>query len=350
MKKIKVGIWGLGRAGIGMHISEIAKFPEMFDIVAGCDIDKERIKAAEAKLPSCRLYSSPDAFLKDPEMEFVSVATRSPDHTAHAIKALAAGKYVFLEKPIALTYSEAKKLKKASEKYPGKLFLRHNCRYDTRFRHVREIVATGILGNIYEVKLHRHSYQRRNDWQTIIGCGGGQVNNWGPHIIDHALRFLESPVVKIWSDLKKIAAAGDAEDHLKIVLTGKNGRIVDLEISGGAAISQPEYIIFGTRGALVCQGNTITMKYIDPKQKPAKLKANPGNPPLNGIFGNAEALKWVEKTMPVAPKIPCDIHHIWQGLYEAIRKGKPYPITIEEGVEVVRISELVKKGTEFAGK
>ena len=350
MKKIKVGIWGLGRAGNLMHIPEIAKFPEMFEVVAGCDIDKERIQAAKIKLPSCCFYSSPEEFLKDPEVELVSIATRSPDHTAHAIKALATGKYVFLEKPIALTYADAKKLKKASGKYPGKLYMRHNRRYEAPFNHIREIIATGILGDIYEVKLHRHGYQRRNDWQTIIKCGGGQLNNWGPHIIDHALRFLGSPVARVWSDLKKIAAAGDAEDHLKIVLTGENGRIVDIEICGGVAIPQPEYIIFGTKGTLVCQGNTITMKYIDPRQKLKKIRACADNPPLNGVFGNAEVLKWVEKTITVAPRAACDVHHIWKGLYEAIRNGKAYPITIDEAMEVVRVTELAKRGTEFAAK
>lgn len=343
-----MGIWGLGRAGNGMHIPEIEKFPEMFEIVAGCDIDKARIQAAKEILPSCRFYNKPEEFLKDNEIELVSIATRSPDHASHALKALATGKYVFLEKPIALTYADAKKLKKASEKYPGKLYLRHNRRYEAPFNHIREIIATGVLGEIYEVKLHRHGYQRRNDWQTIIGCGGGQLNNWGPHIVDHALRFLGSPVAKVWSDLKKIAAVGDAEDHLKIVLTGKNGRIVDLEISGGVALGQPEYVIFGSKGSLVCEGNTIRMKYIDPKQKLQKIKARAENPPLSGGFGNAEVLKWVEKTIPVAPKAACDVHHIWKGVYEAINKKKRYPITVDEGIEVVRVAELVKKGTEFA--
>lgn len=350
MKKIKVGIWGLGRAGLSMHIPELEKFPELFEVVAGCDIAKDRLQGFKEKMPSCRRYSDPAKFLKDPEVELVSVATRSPDHTAHAIKALAAGKYVFLEKPVALSYAEAKKLKKASEKYPGKLFLRHNRRFEAPFTHIREIIASGVLGDVYEVKLHRHGYQRRNDWQTINACGGGQMNNWGPHIIDHALRFLESPVAKVWSDLKKVAAAGDAEDHLKVVLTGENGRIVDLEISGGVAIPQPEYVIFGTKGALVCKGESITMKYIDPKQKLLKIKAYPDNPPLNGVFGNAEVLKWIETTIPVAPKAGCDTFHIWKSMYNSIRKGKPFPVTIDEAVEVVRISELAKKGTAFAAR
>lgn len=348
-QKIKVGIWGLGRAGNGMHISEIERFPELFEIVSGCDNSLERRDAFAEKV-SCSIYSDSELFLADPEVELVSIATRSPDHTAHAIKALEAGKYVFLEKPIALTYAEALILKAASAKYPGKLFLRHNRRFEAPFTHIREIIASGILGDIYEVKLHRHGYQRRNDWQTIIECGGGQLNNWGPHIIEHALRFLESPVAAIWSDLKKIAAVGDAEDHLKIVLKGENGRIVDLEISGGAAISQPEYVIFGSKGALACTGNEIKLKYIDPKQKMQDISAIASNPPLIGGFANEEKLNWIEEKIAVSPAAKCDTHNIWEHLYRAIREGVPFPITIDEGVEVVRIVDAVKKGSGFESK
>lgn len=348
MKKIKVGIWGLGRAGQTMHTCEIAKFPKLFELVAGCDTAQDRLKAFKGKQPVCRLYSEPDAFLKDPEVELVSIATRSPDHTAHAIKALAAGKTVFLEKPIALTYAEARKLQKVSVKYPGKLFLRQNRRFEAPFCKIREIIASGVLGEVYEVKLHRQNYQRRNDWQTIIACGGGQLNNWGPHIIDHALRFLESPVADIWGNLKRIAAVGDAEDHLKIVLTGENGRVVDLEISGGVAIPQPEYLVFGDKGTLVCQGNTITLKYIEPKQKLLKIKAHAENPPLTGGFGNSEVLRWVEKTVQVVPQSTGDdTHMIWQALHDAIRKNKPFPITLDEAVEVVRVVHAVKRKTKF---
>ena len=192
MKKIKVGIWGLGRAGNLMHISEIAKFPEMFAIVAGCDNDNDRIKAAKEKLPSCRFYGNPEEFLKDPEVELVSIATRSPDHTPHAIRALAAGKYVFLEKPIALSYAEARKLKKASEKHPGKLYLRHNRRYEAPFNHIREIIASGILGDVYEVKLHRHGYRagmtgrQSSDAEADNSTTGGRTSltmrcvSWNP--------------------------------------------------------------------------------------------------------------------------------------------------------------------------
>jgi scyllo-inositol 2-dehydrogenase (NADP+) len=344
--KIKVGIWGLGRAGYGMHVKELEKYPDQFELICGYDNDPAR-RDNFSENTGIKVYSNEEEFLTDSEIDLITIATRSPDHPAHCIKALETGKYVFLEKPIALTYADALKIKAASEKHPGKLFLRHNRRFEAPFNHICEIIDSGILGDVYEVKLRRNGYQRRADWQTLIACGGGQLNNWGPHIIDHGLQFLGSPVKEIWSDLKRIAAVGDAEDHLKVILKGENGIVVDLEISGGAAIKEPEYLIFATKGALSATGDEILLKYIDPEQKLPEIKAESANPPLDAGFGNAEPIRWIEKTIKAAPAIPTEMHSIWSALYDSIREGKTYRVSLDEGIEVVRVTEMVKKGTRF---
>jgi len=350
-KKIKVGIWGIGRAGWGMHCGELGNYPDKYEIVAACDQEADRVKLMVDKY-KCKGYTDGDKFLADPKIELVTVAVRSPEHTEYALRALAAGKYVFIEKPIALTYADAQKLKKATQKYPGKLFCRHNRRFEPAFQHIFEIIKSGVLGEVYEIKLARHGYQRRDDWQTIIDCGGGQLNNWGPHLIDHGLRFLESPVKEIWSDLKKVAAVGDAEDHLKVILKGENGRIIDIEISGGVALPSPIYAVYGTRGSLICKDEQdIQMKYLDPKQKLQKISAKRESPPLSNSFGNSEVLKWRRQTIMVEPASGVtDPSNIWAPLFESIRNGKPFPITIDEAMEVVRVTEQVKKGTAFEMK
>ena len=342
MEKIKVGIWGMGRAGYGMHINEMGKFPDLFEIVACCDILKDHCDAFLEKVPGGRAYDNSSGFLADKDIELVSVATRSPDHVAHAIEALDAGKIVFLEKPVALDYKDALKLQDVAKSFPGKLFCRHNRRFEPAFVHIMEIISSGAIGELYEVKLRRQGYQRRNDWQTLVKCGGGQLNNWGPHIIEHALRFLDSPVAEVWGDLKKIAAVGDAEDHLKIVLKGENGRVVDLEISGGVALPEPEYIIFGTRGAISCDGKTIRLKHLDPNQKLEHISAIPDTPPISGSFGNTEKLEWIDSTFDVSPKAQCDTHDIWRHLYSAVREGIEFPISIQQAVEVVRITDIAR--------
>ncbi len=346
-KPIRIGVVGIGRAGWGMHTHALDPRADKFQIVAACDPEKKRLDMM-AERYGCKGYTDVKDLIADADVELVDIASRTPVHVPQALAALKAGKNVFIEKPISLTFAEAKRLKAASDKSKGMLYVRHNRRFEPAFQHIKEIIASKILGDVYDIKLRRQSYQRRNDWQTIIECGGGQLLNWGPHVIDHGLQFLNYDVADVWSDLKKVAAVGDAEDHVRIIMKGGKGCVVDIEISGGAAISEPEYIIFGSKGALTCKGNEIKLKYLDPKKKLARVKAKSSNPPITGGFGNAEQLPWVEETIPVAPKTKCQTEDIWDHLYAAIRKGRKFPITLDEAVAVMEIVSKAKKGTEFA--
>jgi scyllo-inositol 2-dehydrogenase (NADP+) len=341
---IKIGIAGLGRAGSGMQLNELSSRKEFFNVVAVCDVIEERRKQASEKYV-CRAYEKVQDLIADPDIEMVSVATRSYEHHNHVKMALEAGKDVLVEKPMCCTYKEALSLKEIAGKSSGSLYVRHNRRFEPGFQHIREIMDSGILGDVYEIKLRRVGYQRRDDWQTIKKFGGGQLLNWGPHIIDHGLQFLQSPLKSIWSDLKMIASVGDAEDHLKIILTGENNRIVDLEISGGAAISEPEYLVWGTRGALLCDGNTIKMKYLDPNVELEQREANPGTP--DASFGSSEKLVWIEESIGINPKKKVNMTIIWDELYKAVREGIPFPITLDEAVEVMKVVSAAKKGTRF---
>jgi predicted dehydrogenase len=297
---IRLGLVGIGRAGWTMQCVELQGKEGKFRFVAACDILPERRKQMAARY-GCRTYERIEDLLRDPEVEMVSIASRSVDHYKHAVLALKAGKHVFLEKPMCATYAEAVRLKRLAARSRGKLYIRHNRRNEPAFLHICELIASGILGDVFEIKLARTSYSRRNDWQTLTEFAGGQMLNWGPHIVDHALRMLGSPVESLWSDRKRVAAVGDAEDHLKIVLRGRNGRVVDLEISGGAALKAPVYLIWGTRGGLLCRDETvIELRYLDPKQKLPLRRPDPGDP--NHGWGTPDPLRWIEKSIPVKPK------------------------------------------------
>jgi hypothetical protein len=173
--------------------------------------------------------------------------------------------------------------------------------------------------------------------------------NWGPHIVDHALRFLNGKVDSVWSDLRKIAAVGDAEDHVHIILKGggKKTCVVDLEISGGVALGEPTYLVYGTKGSLVEKGEQITMKYLDPKQKLSRTRASRETPGTGSGFGAAEKLKWVEKTFPIKPKAKLGCDSIWDHLHASIRHRKAFPITLGEALQVMEVISLARKGTPF---
>jgi predicted dehydrogenase len=348
-KPIGLGLVGLGRAGINMHCKELELKNRLkkFNLVAACDPDASRRKMVEEKY-GCRTYATVEELIADDGVELVDIANRTPEHTPDALKALRAGKDVYLEKPIAVSYEEAKQLMATARRCKADLYIRHNRRFEPAFNHIREIIDSGVLGKVYEIKLRRVQYQRRDDWQTIQTCAGGQLLNWGPHIIDHGLQFLDGKVDEIWSDLKSLTCAGDAEDHLKIVMKGKDGCIVDLEISGSAAVKEPEYIIFGTKGGLICDeaANEIRLRYLDPKKKLTPRRAKKSSPELAG-FGSPDELKWVEKTLKINPKCKCQMHDIWDYLYDSIRLGKTFPISLDEALQVMEVIGEVKKGTPF---
>ena len=339
---IATAIAGLGRAGWTMHCEELKGKEHLFRIVAACDLLPKRLSAAKERY-GCKTYRRIEDLVSDPSIELISIATRSLDHCAHACLALDAGKDVFLEKPICINYDEAKLLKKKAEKSRGRLFIRHNRRFEPAFMHVKEIIESGLLGEIAEIRLTRLGYSRRNDWQTLKQFGGGMMLNWGPHIVDHALQLLGAPVASVWSDLKRMATMGDAEDHLKVILRGRNGRVVEVHVSGGALeLNMPVYAVWGTKGALTASEQTISLKYLDPKHKLPKRRASGADP--NFTWSSPDDLKWIEKSIPVAPR---KLYDIWEVLHKAIRGGIPFPITLEQSVEVMRVISLAKKGTGF---
>lgn len=345
MKKIKVAIWGLGRAGWGMHTHEIDRCPGCYEI-AGCyDILPERMAQMQKKYPACKAYSSPEEMLADPEIELVAVAVRSRDHVKFDIQVLEAGKYLIAEKPIAVSYAEAMKLKEVSDRHPEKMFCRQNRRFEACFQQVQEIIREGILGDIYEIKLCRHNYQRRADWQALKSCAGGQLNNWGPHLIDHALQFIHAPLESVWSDLRLVAAMGDAEDHFKAVLRGTNKIVVDIEVSGGVAIPAPVYAVYGTRGTLISQDEKeIQLKYVDTEKTEPAEPASDATPPNEGVFGANKPIVWIEETRTVAPASGLTVDDFYKVVYRTLAEGAPYPVKPEEAFEVVRVTEMIRNG------
>ncbi len=346
---IKLGLVGIGRAGWGMHTNEIAAKQDKYVYAAACDLIPERVEMMKEKY-GCNGYTSIDDLVADPEVEMVAIATRSCDHFDHAVKALKAGKAVLMEKPMGLTLKQAEDLFAMSNK-PGlpKLYVRHNRRFESVFNEVLNTVNSGILGNVYEINISQNSFQHRNDWQTISEFGGGQLLNWGPHIIDHSLRLLGSPLKNITGELKQVTAGGNCEDHVIIHFVSESGRTVNMCISGGTALKcGRRFEVFGDRGAMICNDFNITLRYINPEQKLEPVISDPGTPGASfgasGTFAAAVDLDWIEKEYQAPAE---DLTVIWDYMYESFRNGADYPIKESEALEVMYAVEQIRKGTKF---
>ncbi|MDD3885913.1 MAG: Gfo/Idh/MocA family oxidoreductase [Victivallaceae bacterium] len=338
-QRLRVGVWGLGRAGLHMHCPELLRFPEMFEIGAGCDVLADHVALFHTMYTQSACYTDGEAFLRDRSLDVIAVAVPSLLHVEYTKRALAAGKIVFLEKPFALSLDEIAELRRLDREYPGRLYFRLNRRFEACFNHVREIISSGVLGEIFEIKLRRHNFQFRDDWQTLKSCGGGQLNNWGPHLVDHSLLLLESEPAAIWSDVRRVAAVGDADDHIKLVFRGVNGRVIDLEISGGVAVPSPVYEVYGKRGTLFSKDEkTIELKYLDPNFAAPTGPAHKEPPPPETPFFAAKVQpQWVEKSIAVAPANGMYMEEIYRYLYMAIRDNVPFPVTTRQALRVMEV-------------
>ncbi len=338
-KPIKLGIVGLGRAGYSMHLKEMEGKEDLFTITAVCDVEPDRCENMKEKFGS-KTYINIEDLVEDPEVEIVDIATRSCDHFRHAKTALEAGKIVFLEKPITETYEEAKVLMELNERLGGnKLFIRHNRRFEPKFMQVNKIIESGILGEVYLVHRSVSNYSPRTDWQTLSQYGGGQLLNWGPHIVDQALRFCGGDYKKLQAITRQVTAAGDCEDFVRAVFEGVNDRIVEIEISGGTALPIPEYVLYGTRGALIDKGKTYTIKYLPDSYVMPERKADP-HTPEGAKFKAGDPLPFEEEEREWETN---KLDHTWTYLYEAVREGKAYPIKNEEALKVMETIAEIKR-------
>jgi scyllo-inositol 2-dehydrogenase (NADP+) len=341
---LRVGICGIGRAGLGMIQREAAPLPQI-RIVAGFDVIEDRAKEL-AKICSSRVYTDFDKFLEDKEVELVVVATRSHEHVPMAITAMKAGKDVLVEKPMALDVAGADKLIAASKRLDRRLFVRQNRRFDAPFLQAMEVIKSGKLGKLFCVHLRQGGFQRRADWQTLKKFGGGQLLNWGPHLIDWGLQLVGGEAKDVWADLKLIAAAGDAEDFVKIILRGKSGIVADIEVNGAAAIGQTPWLLMGSCGAMtIDSANHCRLRYFK-LQKLSAVKASGETPMGRGgsHFSGGEDIAWIEEEFD-AP--PWDPGAFWTALYRAMRGKGKFPVTLEQARETMRVVTLARRGTAF---
>ncbi len=330
---IPVAIVALGRAGWHLHLEPISKISG-FKIVAVADPVAERREEA-AKLTGCRTFENIDDLLKETEAQVVVVATPSSLHYAEALKVLNSGRHCILEKPIAMNACEANEIVELARQKNLKLFVNHSFLHKAEIHHFQKIIESNILGPIFEVRAFWTNYARRWDWQTLKKNGGGQLNNTCPHVLSVVLPLLGAPVEHVHADLRNIKDAGDAEDHVHLVLRAQNGTTADIVVTSAIAYTGgPRWMLCGRYGTLTSDGTVSKVRYYDPaKATPLEVldTAAPGRQYLS------ETLPWEEKEIPVEPA-PVKAFH--ENIYDVLASGAPQVITPESAAEVVRITEL----------
>ncbi len=115
-KKLKVGIIGTGFIARGAHIPGYNSMPDEVEIKWLCDIKPEALEESLKMAPDAKTTADYHDLLNDPEVDAVSICTPNLMHLQPALDALAAGKHVLCEKPLAMNGHEARQIVAAEQK------------------------------------------------------------------------------------------------------------------------------------------------------------------------------------------------------------------------------------------
>ena len=154
MSELRWGVIGLGFFG-EKHAEALAGIPDIA-LHSLCTRRPERLAEVAGRLDVGRTFTDYREMLADPELDAVSITTHWRDHAEPALAAMAAGKHVFCEKPMASTVEECGAMVAAARRGPGRFMVGHICRFNPRYALARREIAEGKIGRVVSM------YSRRN--------------------------------------------------------------------------------------------------------------------------------------------------------------------------------------------
>ena len=123
------------------------------------------------------------------DIDLVVNASYSQQHYEITKDLLSNGFNVLVEKPFGRTSFECMDLIKTAKENGVLVMAFHQSLYAPSFKAVKDIIASGKIGEVFQISLKYSGFARRWDWQTLQCCCAGSVFNSGPHPIGQALDF-----------------------------------------------------------------------------------------------------------------------------------------------------------------
>lgn len=271
MKKLNVAIIGQGRSGRDIHGAFFkSEANTLYNVVAVVDeIELRRERAREEY--GCDVYADYRQLYGRKDIDLVVNSTYSYMHYPVTMDLLTHGFNVVVEKPFCARVEEAEAMIRAAKENGVMLSVFQQSHLAPYYRRIREILASGVLGDIQQISIHFNGFARRWDWQTSLRYGGGGMRNTGPHPLEQALDILDMDTLPaIASRLGSVNVSGDADDYCKIVMLAPGKPVIDVEISSCDAYNDYNYNIQGSRGCLRATLSHLKYKYYKPEDEPAR--------------------------------------------------------------------------------
>jgi predicted dehydrogenase len=217
--------------------------------ITACYTRSEEKRAAFAAKYGCRAVPSYEAILADKDIEAVINTTPNGVHLETTRAAADAGKHVFLDKPIANTVSDGRRITELCRKAGVVLALGYQRRRESQFRWIKRQIDEGLFGKLVnaEANISRDRLGKIDlgSWRyQAAGMPGGVMLQIGIHYTD-VLEYLIGPVKAVSGQFARLVLPGDNPDVASLVLEHDNGALSTLNASYASA---SEYYLMNIYG------------------------------------------------------------------------------------------------------
>jgi scyllo-inositol 2-dehydrogenase (NADP+) len=254
-KPLKAGCIGYGKSfKMGRHHLESLRDAAGFEPVAVCDLVEDRRNEALAEIPGVKTYASAAHMLDKSEAELIVVITEHCAHAKLAIQCLNAGRHVVTEKPFCINVGEATDMINAARKNKRMLSVFHNRRWDGDYMAIKDIIARGLVGDVFQIEACMGGYGHPSYWwRSDKRISGGAFYDWGAHVVDWVLGLVPAKLCEVsgYFQPKRVWHDVTNEDHCSAAVRFANGCSAHIELSHLAAIRKPRWRILGTKGGML---------------------------------------------------------------------------------------------------
>ena len=285
---IRVGVIGTGMIGQD-HIRRITTVLSGARVTAVTDVDLDRARAV-ADGPGATVHETGQALIDDAGVDAVVVTSWGPTHEEYVLAAIAAGKQVFCEKPLATTREACDRILDAEVAAGRRMvqvgFMR---RFDPQYRAMKDVIGSGEIG----APLLMHA-AHRNPSVPDFFTSDMTINDSTVHDIDVARWMFDDEIAAVTVLKGRISRKAKAgfNDPLLVLLEMRSGVIVDVEAMVNAGFG------YDIRGEVVCEDGTVELSE-SPGAVVKRAGAHSGRVPADwrerfvGAF-DAELQAWID--------------------------------------------------------
>ena len=331
------GLIGIGVVGYGYWGPNLVRnfaAVERAQVIAICDMDPKRMALGKRRYPGVMITSEFQDLLKDKRVDAIIIATPVHTHFELALASLKAGKHILVEKPLAQTSEQVRRLIEAAERRNLILMVDHTFLYTPAVQKIRELIVEGALGDIYYY----------NGIRASLGLFQSDVNViWDLAVHDVSIIqyiFNEKPVAVSATGASHIA--GSPENMAHISLFFQSSCIAHINVNWLSPVKVRQTLIGGSRKMIV----------YDDLEAAEKIKVYDKGITVNGTAEKTLQLRigyragdmWAPN-LPTKEALQTEAEHF----IACLNSGKSPISDGETGLQVVQILEAASRSVVAQG-